>query len=48
MGIKLNYFGLYARAEPIRMLLNKANVDFVDNRVTFEQWPALKPTMPAG
>ena len=44
----LHYFGLYARAEPIRMLLNKAGVNFVDRRVTFEEWGEIKPTMPGG
>jgi len=44
----LTYFGVYARAEPIRMLLNHARVDFEDRRISFEEWGALKSQMPAG
>lgn len=33
---KLMYFGVYARAEPIRMLLNLAKVKYEDDRVSFE------------
>jgi len=43
---KLIYFGAYARAEPIRMLLNHANVQFEDVRISFEQWGTLKAQMP--
>ena len=45
---KLTYFGVYARAEPVRMLLAHAKVEFEDERITFEQWGALKATMPNG
>ena len=38
----LHYFFLYARAEPIRMALWKAGVEFNDNKVTGESWAALK------
>ena len=44
MTIKLYYFNAYGRAEAIRMLLNKANVDFEDRRIEWgsEEWKALK------
>ena len=29
-------------------MLNHAKVDFEDKRITFEEWPALKPTMAGG
>ena len=45
---KFYYFGLHARGEPIRMLLAHAGADWEDVRVTFEEWPQLKPSMPNG
>ena len=36
------YFNVYARAEPIRMMLKHAGVDFVDERITMEEWPEKK------
>ena len=44
----LHYFNLYGRGEPIKMLLNKANVKYTLNEFTFATWPAIKPTMPNG
>ena len=46
MGYTLYYFNLYVRAEPSRMLLSKAGVNFEDRRIEFAEWPELKPTMP--
>ncbi|XP_046742487.1 uncharacterized protein LOC124409109 [Diprion similis] len=43
---KLTYFGIAGLAEPIRYLLSYGGIDFEDNRITQEAWPALKPQMP--
>lgn len=40
--IKLTYFDAYAKGEPIRMALHKANVDFVDERVDKHEQMMLK------
>lgn len=40
--MKLFYFGVYARGEPIRMVLTKAGVPFEDNRMTFDEFKAVK------
>ena len=45
---ELSYFPLHAKGEPIRMLLAHKGVSFTDKVVTFEEWPAVKATMPAG
>jgi glutathione S-transferase len=44
----LHYFGVYARGEPIRMLLTHAKADWEDNQFSMEQWPGLKASMPDG
>ena len=41
--IKLTYFNLRGRAEPARLILAYAGVDFDDCRVTSEEWQKLKP-----
>merc|ERR1712127_896049 len=41
-----HYFGLNARGDPIRALLNHAGDQFEDKRYTFDNWPAAKPSMP--
>ena len=46
--MKLTYFNLYARAEPLRMMLCDAKIDFEDERLEFSEWPEIKPTTPAG
>ena len=43
--MELKYFALYAKAEPIRMCLWKAGVEYKDTRVEFADWPAVKPTI---
>ena len=39
--VKVYYFDIYGKAEPIRMLLSKAGVAFEDVRMTEEQFPML-------
>ena len=39
----LHYFSIYVRGEPIRMLLNHANIPFKNQIIEFAEWPALKP-----
>ncbi|GFR73991.1 glutathione s-transferase [Elysia marginata] len=41
---KLNYFDVRGRGEVIRLTFVCAGVEFEDNRVSFEDWPALKPS----
>ncbi|KAG5864165.1 Glutathione S-transferase, partial [Gonioctena quinquepunctata] len=45
---KVHYFDITGRAEPIRMLLSYGGLDFEDVRVSKENWPKVKPTMPLG
>ena len=40
--VKVYYFDVYGKAEPIRMLLSKAGVAFEDVRMTEEQLAGLK------
>ncbi|KAG1708333.1 hypothetical protein DVH05_025011 [Phytophthora capsici] len=47
-NLKLIYFDVKGRAELPRMLLNYGEVKFVDERVQFPDFPALKPTLPFG
>ena len=44
MSYKINYFTFKGLGEPVRFMLAYGNVEFVDNRVEFEDWPALKPS----
>ena len=39
---KLTYFNGKGRAEPVRLLLAHAKVDYVDDRIEGAQWPAIK------
>ena len=43
---KLTYFNSRGGAETIRFIFAQAGVAYEDNRVTFEEWPKLKPTTP--
>jgi len=45
---KLLYFDFEGRAEPVRIALHIAGVDFEDARVKFPDWAAVKPTTPYG
>uniref|UniRef100_A0A1B6F138 glutathione transferase n=1 Tax=Cuerna arida TaxID=1464854 RepID=A0A1B6F138_9HEMI len=45
---KVTYFDITALGEPIRFLLAYGNFPFEDHRVKFDDWPALKPSMPFG
>lgn len=45
---KVYYFNVKALGEPLRFLLSYGNLPFDDIRITREEWPALKPTMPMG
>ena len=42
--VKLTYFNLRGRAEPARLILAHAGVDFEDCRITSEEWQTLKPS----
>ena len=46
--IKLEYFGPYGRADPLRFLLYHAEVDFEDVTVSFEDWGQRKTSGKAG
>jgi glutathione S-transferase len=48
-SVKLTYFDNHGgRAEPARVALTIAGVPFVDERVQFKDWPAMKPTTALG
>ena len=38
MAIKMHYFDMCGRAEPTRMMLGKAGIEFEDCRYTGEAW----------
>ena len=40
--MKVHYFPIYGRGEPIRMLLSHAKVQFEDVKVPMDQWPKIK------
>ena len=42
--IKFTYFNGMGRGELSRLILAYAGVAYEDNRVTFDEWPALKPS----
>ena len=44
--VKLTYFNVRARAEFLRLMLAQAGVPYTDERITFQEWPALKPSEP--
>ncbi|KAK3099037.1 hypothetical protein FSP39_025472 [Pinctada imbricata] len=44
----LHYFNVRGRGEIIRLVFTAAGKDFEDRRISFEEWPTLKPKMPTG
>ena len=46
--MKLYYCDVYARAEPVRMALWKAGVDFENITLTVAQWREIKPATGLG
>ncbi|VDP01396.1 unnamed protein product, partial [Schistosoma mattheei] len=42
------YFNGRGRAESIRMTLVAAGVNYEDERISFQDWPKIKPTIPGG
>lgn len=47
-AIKLTYFGIAGRGEPVRLCFALGEIAFEDNRITFADWGTLKPTTPYG
>merc|ERR1712154_330435 len=45
---KLVYFNVRGRAETARLILAYAGVEYEDKRITFEEMPELKPSLPFG
>ncbi|XP_050424780.1 glutathione S-transferase-like [Adelges cooleyi] len=48
MSYKLTYFDVPGLAEPIRFLMAYLDIDFEDNRIGYQTWSAVKPSMPFG
>jgi glutathione S-transferase len=46
--IKFTYFDIEGKGESIRLALRLSQTPFEDIRVTFPEWPELKPSMPYG
>lgn len=42
---KLTYFNIKGLAEPIRQLFAYGGIEYEDNRIERDDWPALKPCM---
>eukprot|EP00978_Attheya_sp_CCMP212_P008671 scaffold20392_cov55-Attheya_sp.AAC.2 len=47
-SIKVTYFDIEGRAEPIRLALKLAQLPFEDERIKFPEWQELKPKTPYG
>lgn len=48
LSIKITYFNIAGAAEKVRLALAMCGKEFHDDRINFQDWPALKPTMPYG
>jgi glutathione S-transferase len=48
MKPQITYFDIRARAEPIRLILEEAGVEYEDRQLAAAQWPAEKPNFPFG
>ena len=48
ISCKLSYFNLRGLGEKIRLLLEVAAIPYEDHRITSEEWPVLKESMPFG
>ncbi|CAN8062333.1 unnamed protein product [Agarophyton chilense] len=46
--MKLTYFDLRGRAEPIRLAFLISEIDYEDDRFEFQAWKDIKPTLPYG
>lgn len=46
--ITLTYFDTAGRGEPLRIVLNAANIDFEDKRISFKEFATLVPELPMG
>jgi len=45
---RVTYFPIKALGEPIRLLLSYGKIDFEDRRISSEEWPKYKESMPMG
>ncbi|CAM9922905.1 unnamed protein product, partial [Ectocarpus sp. 8 AP-2014] len=45
-AVLLRFASQAALGEQLRLALAQSGVEWIDHRVTFEEWPTLKPTMP--
>ena len=45
---KFTYFNMPGRGESIRLAMTVGNINFIDDRVAFADWPKVKPTTPWG
>ena len=45
---KLTYFNIRGRGELARLVFAAAGQEFIDHRIDYPDWPALKPTTPFG
>jgi len=42
--LELVYFDLPGRAEPIRQAFKFGGIEYKDTRISFAEWPKIKPT----